>query len=113
MGGRAVDRFGPCTVLQGPHDFGKRDVIVAGAPHRALVDPFLWPPHREPTISSPESIRSPWLHLNPTTSACSRRRDHLDYLRGRFQKFTRNPVVLYGGMSAGATLSVAVTFVVK
>jgi superfamily II DNA or RNA helicase len=28
------------------------------------------------------------------------RRDHLDYLRGRFQKFTRNLVVLYGGMSA-------------
>ena len=28
------------------------------------------------------------------------RRDHLDYLRGRFQKFTRNLVVLYGGMTA-------------
>ena len=28
------------------------------------------------------------------------RRDHLDYLRDRFQKFTRNLVVLYGGMSA-------------
>lgn len=28
------------------------------------------------------------------------RRDHLDYLRGRFEKFTRNLVVLYGGMSA-------------
>jgi len=28
------------------------------------------------------------------------RRDHLDYLRDRFQKFTRNLVVLYGGMGA-------------
>jgi superfamily II DNA or RNA helicase len=28
------------------------------------------------------------------------RRDHLDYLRARFEKFTRNLVVLYGGMSA-------------
>ncbi len=28
------------------------------------------------------------------------RRDHLDHLRDRFQKFTRNLVVLYGGMSA-------------
>jgi superfamily II DNA or RNA helicase len=28
------------------------------------------------------------------------RRDHLDYLRVRLQKFTRNLVVLYGGMSA-------------
>lgn len=28
------------------------------------------------------------------------RRDHLDYLRRRFQKFTKNLVVLYGGMSA-------------
>jgi superfamily II DNA or RNA helicase len=28
------------------------------------------------------------------------RRDHLDYLRGRFQNFTRNLVVLCGGMSA-------------
>jgi superfamily II DNA or RNA helicase len=28
------------------------------------------------------------------------RRDHLDYLRGRFRKFTKNLVVLYGGMSA-------------
>ncbi|MGQ0671504.1 MAG: TOTE conflict system archaeo-eukaryotic primase domain-containing protein [Hyphomicrobium sp.] len=28
------------------------------------------------------------------------RRDHLDYLRSRFEKFTRNLVVLYGGMSA-------------
>ena len=28
------------------------------------------------------------------------RRDHLDYLRGRLQKFTRNLVVLYGGKSA-------------
>ena len=28
------------------------------------------------------------------------RRDHLDALRGRFQKFTKNLVVLYGGMSA-------------
>jgi superfamily II DNA or RNA helicase len=28
------------------------------------------------------------------------RRDHLDYLRARFQKFTKNLVVLYGGMSA-------------
>jgi hypothetical protein len=28
------------------------------------------------------------------------RRDHLEYLRGRFEKFTRNLVVLYGGMSA-------------
>jgi superfamily II DNA or RNA helicase len=27
------------------------------------------------------------------------RRDHLDYLRGRFQHFTKNLVVLYGGMS--------------
>jgi superfamily II DNA or RNA helicase len=29
------------------------------------------------------------------------RRDHLNYLRGRFEKITRNLVVLYGGMSAG------------
>jgi superfamily II DNA or RNA helicase len=28
------------------------------------------------------------------------RRDHLEHLRDRFQKFTRNLVVLYGGMSA-------------
>jgi superfamily II DNA or RNA helicase len=28
------------------------------------------------------------------------RRDHLDYLRARFEKFTRNLVVLYGGMNA-------------
>ena len=28
------------------------------------------------------------------------RRDHLEYLRTRFEKFTRNLVVLYGGMSA-------------
>lgn len=28
------------------------------------------------------------------------RRDHLDHLRARFEKFTRNLVVLYGGMSA-------------
>ena len=28
------------------------------------------------------------------------RRDHLDYLRARFQRFTKNLVVLYGGMSA-------------
>ncbi|MDH4073972.1 MAG: restriction endonuclease subunit R, partial [Gammaproteobacteria bacterium] len=28
------------------------------------------------------------------------RRDHLDHLRGRFEKFTKNLVVLYGGMSA-------------
>ena len=28
------------------------------------------------------------------------RRDHLEHLRGRFEKFTRNLVVLYGGMSA-------------
>ena len=28
------------------------------------------------------------------------RRDHLELLRDRFQKFTRNLVVLYGGMSA-------------
>lgn len=28
------------------------------------------------------------------------RRDHLDHFRDRFQKFTRNLVVLYGGMSA-------------
>lgn len=28
------------------------------------------------------------------------RRDHLDLLRGRFEKFTRNLVVLYGGMNA-------------
>ena len=28
------------------------------------------------------------------------RRDHLDYLRGPFQHFTKNLVVLYGGMSA-------------
>jgi len=27
------------------------------------------------------------------------RRDHLDYLRGRFQHFTKNLVVLYGGMT--------------
>src|SRR6185312_14125836 len=30
------------------------------------------------------------------------RRDHLQYLRDRFQRFTRNLVVLHGGMSAGA-----------
>ena len=29
------------------------------------------------------------------------RRDHLDHLRTRFEKFTTNLVVLYGGMSAG------------
>ena len=29
------------------------------------------------------------------------RRDHLDHLRDRFEKFTRNLVVLYGGMNAG------------
>lgn len=29
------------------------------------------------------------------------RRDHLDRLRCRFEKFTRNLVVLYGGMNAG------------
>ncbi len=29
------------------------------------------------------------------------RRDHLEHLRGRFEKFTRNLVVMYGGMSAG------------
>ena len=29
------------------------------------------------------------------------RRDHLDHLRFRFEKFTRNLVVLYGGMNAG------------
>ena len=29
------------------------------------------------------------------------RRDHLDYLRTRFEKFTCNLVVLYGGMNAG------------
>jgi superfamily II DNA or RNA helicase len=29
------------------------------------------------------------------------RRDHLDTLRGRLEKFTRNLVVLYGGMSVG------------
>ncbi len=29
------------------------------------------------------------------------RRDHLDHLRSRFEKFTRNLVVLYGGMNAG------------
>lgn len=28
------------------------------------------------------------------------RRDHLDHLRGRLEKFTKNLVVLYGGMSA-------------
>ena len=28
------------------------------------------------------------------------RRDHLDHLRGRFQHFTKNLVVLYGGMTA-------------
>jgi superfamily II DNA or RNA helicase len=28
------------------------------------------------------------------------RRDHLDHLRARFEKFTRNLVVLYGGMNA-------------
>jgi superfamily II DNA or RNA helicase len=28
------------------------------------------------------------------------RRDHLDHLRSRFEKFTKNLVVLYGGMSA-------------
>jgi superfamily II DNA or RNA helicase len=28
------------------------------------------------------------------------RRDHLDYLRTRLQRFTKNLVVLYGGMSA-------------
>jgi superfamily II DNA or RNA helicase len=28
------------------------------------------------------------------------RRDHLDHLRGRFEKVTKNLVVLYGGMSA-------------
>jgi superfamily II DNA or RNA helicase len=29
------------------------------------------------------------------------RRDHLDHLRTRIERFTRNLVVLYGGMSAG------------
>lgn len=32
------------------------------------------------------------------------RRDHLDHLRGRFEKFTKNLVVLYGGMSAAAEI---------
>jgi superfamily II DNA or RNA helicase len=34
------------------------------------------------------------------------RRDHLEALRGRFERFTRNLVVLHGGMAAGELRSV-------
>lgn len=45
-------------------------------------------------LSALEAKRSPVV--------LTERRDHLDYLRTRFKPFTRNLVVLHGGMTAGA-----------
>ena len=41
------------------------------------------------------------LHAGRRPVILTERRDHLDHLRTRFEKFTRNLVVLYGGMNAG------------
>ena len=45
-------------------------------------------------LSALEAKRSPVV--------LTERRDHLQYLRDRFQRFTRNLVVLHGGMTAAA-----------
>ena len=78
-------RLKPNQELQGPHQMATLYAALAQDEQRndLIFDDVL---------TSLEAGRRPVI--------LTERRDHLDALRSRFEKFTRNLVVLYGGMSA-------------